>query len=113
MYDHWRKVADRILKELWKHKDAWIFYEPVDPIKFNIPDYYNIIREPMDLGTLKSNLKQGIYNSPEQFEADMLKIFDNCILYNGQAAGVSVMCLQVKEEYEKLARKFQLGFHFA
>jgi hypothetical protein len=112
MYDHWRKVADRIIKELWKHKDAWIFFEPVDPIKFNIPDYYNIILEPMDLGTLKSNLKQGLYEKPEQFHADMLKIFSNCILYNGQTAGVSLMCNQVKEEYEKLARKFQLSFHF-
>lgn len=112
MYDHWRKAADRIIKELWKHKDAWIFYEPVDPIKFAIPDYFNIIREPMDLGTLKSNLKKGDYEKPEQFHADMLKIFSNCILYNGQTSGVSLMCNQVKEEYEKLAKKFQLSFHF-
>jgi Bromodomain len=92
MYDHWRKAADRILKELWKLKEAWIFYEPVDIIKCNTPDYYSIIREPMDLGTIKSNLKKGLYDKPEQFEADMLKIFSNCFFYNGETSGVSLMC---------------------
>jgi len=99
------------MKELWKHKDAWIFYEPVDPIKFNIPDYYNIIKEPMDLGTLKNRLKQGLYSKPEEFEADMLRIFSNCILYNGETAGVSLMCLQVKQEFQRLAAKYQLRFY--
>lgn len=112
IYDHWRKAADRIVKEIWKHKDAWIFYEPVDPAKFAIPDYYNIIKEPMDLGTLKSNLRQGVYEDPESFEQDMLKIFSNCILYNGDTSNVSLMCKQVQSEYERLARKFQLKFYF-
>lgn len=94
------------MKELWKHKDSWIFYEPVDPIKFNIPDYYNIIKDPMDLGTLKGKLKSGIYKKAEEFEGDMLRIFSNCILYNGENSGVSVMCKQVKEEYLRLVRKF-------
>jgi hypothetical protein len=38
---------------LSKHTYAWIFLEPVDPIKLNIPDYLDIIKKPMDFGTIK------------------------------------------------------------
>jgi hypothetical protein len=29
---------------------SWIFNSPVDPVELNLPDYYSIIRKPMDLG---------------------------------------------------------------
>lgn len=38
---------------LKQHKHGWIFAEPVDPIKLQIPDYHQIIKKPMDLGTVK------------------------------------------------------------
>lgn len=53
IYDCWDKAAKRLLNSLWKHQHAWIFHEPVDPIKLNIPDYKDIVKQPMDLGTVK------------------------------------------------------------
>jgi hypothetical protein len=44
IYDAWDKAAKRLLNTLWKHQHAWIFHEPVDPIKLNIPDYLDIIK---------------------------------------------------------------------
>ena len=44
IYDCWEKVAKRIINGLWKHTNAWIFYEPVDPEKLGIPDYLDIIK---------------------------------------------------------------------
>lgn len=44
------------MNTLWKHNSAFIFHEPVDPEKLNIPDYFDIIRNPMDLGTVKNKL---------------------------------------------------------
>ena len=32
------------------------FYEPVDPVALGIPDYLDIIKCPMDLGTIKVGL---------------------------------------------------------
>ena len=33
IYDCWDKAAKRLINTLWKHKSAYIFYEPVDPVK--------------------------------------------------------------------------------
>jgi len=41
------------LQALKNHKHGWVFNEPVDPIKLGIPDYFQIIKHPMDLGTVK------------------------------------------------------------
>ncbi len=45
--------------------DAVIFDRPVDPKL--VPDYRKIVKEPMDLGTIKSNLQRRLYNSPADF----------------------------------------------
>lgn len=42
-----------MVRELLKHEDAWPFAKPVDPVALNIPDYFDIIKHPMDLGTIK------------------------------------------------------------
>jgi hypothetical protein len=44
IYDCWDKAAKRMINTLWKHNQAWIFHEPVDPKKLNIPDYFDIIK---------------------------------------------------------------------
>ena len=41
---------------LKNHKHGWVFAEPVDPIKLGIPDYFQIIKKPMDLSTVKVRL---------------------------------------------------------
>ena len=47
-----------------------------------IPDYPNIIKNPMDLSTLKKNLLKGKYSELEQFVADLSLIWENCRTYN-------------------------------
>jgi hypothetical protein len=52
------------LKKLMTHRFGWVFNEPVDPIKLNIPDYFKIITKPMDLGTIRSRLDKEWYSTP-------------------------------------------------
>lgn len=44
--------------------------------------YFDVIKHPMDLGTMESNLVQGQYRTMESFEADMRLIFKNCRTFN-------------------------------
>ena len=46
-----------MIQVLCQGPDAWIFKEPVDEAKLNINDYYQVIKEPMDFGTMKDKLK--------------------------------------------------------
>jgi len=45
--------ALRLVKMLRQHKNAWPFNEPVDPVALNIPDYFQVVTHPMDLGTIE------------------------------------------------------------
>uniref|UniRef100_A0A3Q3GGT5 Bromodomain PHD finger transcription factor n=1 Tax=Labrus bergylta TaxID=56723 RepID=A0A3Q3GGT5_9LABR len=70
----------RILRSLQTHKMAWPFLEPVDP--HDAPDYYRVIKEPMDFSTMETRLQKRHYHKLTEFVADVTKIFDNCRYYN-------------------------------
>jgi len=65
-----------------QHKHANIFMRPVDPVALNIPDYFDIVKNPMDLMTVHKRISSGLYDSPSLFEGDMLLIWKNAMLYN-------------------------------
>ncbi|XP_054762384.2 nucleosome-remodeling factor subunit BPTF-like [Lytechinus pictus] len=75
-YDHLKKM----LRQLQSHKMAWPFLEPVSEL--DAPDYYDVIKEPMDLSTVEDRLKNKHYVKLSDFAADIGKIFDNCRFYN-------------------------------
>ncbi len=50
--------------------------------KREAPDYYNIIKYPMDLGTVMKKLKALQYKSKKEFVEDLQIIWQNCLTYN-------------------------------
>lgn len=71
IFDHWEKAALKLMASLQRHQYAWIFAEPVDEVALNIPDYYTIVKNPMDFGTIKTKLKECRYTNVGEFMADM------------------------------------------
>jgi len=51
--ESWEKVAKKIVQTLWKMRGAYHFHTPVDPVRLNCLDYLDVIKNPMDLGTVK------------------------------------------------------------
>ena len=47
-----------------------------------IPDYFDIITDPMDLSTVKRKLMQKTYTTVEEFLSDMSLMINNCRKYN-------------------------------
>ncbi|KAL1494312.1 hypothetical protein ABEB36_009929 [Hypothenemus hampei] len=70
----------KLIKQIQAHKSAWPFMEPVDPTE--APDYYKVIKEPMDLQMIESKINDQGYTKLSEFIGDMTKIFDNCRYYN-------------------------------
>ncbi|KAE8881411.1 Chromatin structure-remodeling complex subunit [Phytophthora fragariae] len=52
------------------------------PSAADYPDYYGIVKHPMDLVTIKMRLDKYYYESHEQFEADFNLMISNAQLYN-------------------------------
>lgn len=76
------KQCGNLLKSLMTHEHGWVFNKPVDPVELNIPDYFTVIKHPMDLGTIKKKLTSGQYSSPLDFLADVRLTFSNAMTYN-------------------------------
>lgn len=80
----------------WKAKGGFYFHEPVDPAKFGIDDYFEIITEPMDFGTVKKKLTHNVYGNIAEFIRDMNLVFDNCVKYNGSENIVAKHAIEIK-----------------
>ncbi|XP_070141359.1 nucleosome-remodeling factor subunit NURF301 isoform X2 [Drosophila kikkawai] len=85
-----------LIKQIQVHKSAWPFMEPVDPEE--APDYYKVIKEPMDLKKMESKLDANAYTKLAEFIGDMTKIFDNCRYYNPKESSF-YKCAEALESY--------------
>lgn len=72
----------QILSKLMRRKGCSWFNSPVDVKGMNLADYNYIVKQPMDLGTVKSNLNKGMYQTPLEFAAGVRLTFTNALLYN-------------------------------
>ena len=80
----WVEAALSLLRRAQKHSRGWYFNEPVDPVAMSIPDYFDIIKEPMDFGTIAKKIKNEEYTCLEDFAGDMRLIFNNAFTYNAE-----------------------------
>lgn len=69
-----------LLDEITKHSCSWPFNRPVS-VK-EVPDYYEVVKNPMDFAKIKSKLNMGSYTSNSMMMKDVEQIFFNCDLYN-------------------------------
>ena len=103
----------KILLSIIKLDEAYEFLEPVDFIKYNIPDYPKIIKYPRDLGSVKLKLDKNGYETVQDFLNDVQLIWDNCHTYNpplNQITKYAQFCeKKFKKEFEKVF-KFNIDF---
>ena len=95
----------KIISTIKKLKEAYEFLEPVDYVKYNIPDYLDIIKYPKDLSMVQFNLENDHYKTIQAFLNDVQLIWDNCYTYNPPKNYIS-KCAQIcekkfKKEFEK------------
>ncbi len=111
VFESWDKAARRLLNTLWKMNQAYIFHEPVDPVKLEIHDYHDIVKQPMDFGTVKQNLSSNKYDNLQQFLDDIKLTIRNCFLYNGENSQVWRMCKHVQDEFLKQYEQLNMNFY--
>uniref|UniRef100_A0A665T4E8 histone acetyltransferase n=1 Tax=Echeneis naucrates TaxID=173247 RepID=A0A665T4E8_ECHNA len=92
-------MLKNLLAQIKTHPDAWPFMEPVK--KSEAPDYYEIIRFPIDLKTMTERLKNRYYVTKKLFIADLQRIITNCREYNPPDS-----------EYCKCANTLEKFFYF-
>ncbi|CAD8144945.1 unnamed protein product [Paramecium octaurelia] len=105
----WEKLAKKLIAQIWKSKGAYFFHKPVDQKEYHISDYFEIVKRPMDFGTIKNKLNVNAYKSCREFHTDMLLVFDNCALYNGTQSAIGQIGVNIRNEYLSLKDQFGLS----
>ncbi|KAF0992521.1 hypothetical protein HZS_5209, partial [Henneguya salminicola] len=98
-------IFEDIVNKLKELPDSWPFLQPVCPKK--VPDYLNIVINPIDLQTIKDKSKNCQYNHRDKFIDDLKLIHSNSILYNGLENSISTSAQSVFQESLKLIEERQ------
>ncbi|CAL1546882.1 unnamed protein product [Lymnaea stagnalis] len=100
------RTAEELINELIKHEDAWPFLKPVD--KKLVPDYYNVIKRPMDFGTIRNKIHAFTYQKPSEMLDDVRLIFNNCIEYNNRTSPEYKAYFRLCKYFDKRVKELSL-----
>lgn len=75
-------ILEDIVSELRSLAGVEQLLQPVN--RKLVPDYYDVIEEPMDLQQLRASVRAHEYRTRELFLKHVKLILDNAIKYNGQ-----------------------------
>ncbi|KAL3320835.1 Transcription initiation factor TFIID subunit 1 [Cichlidogyrus casuarinus] len=103
-------VFEGIFKEFTQIPGHKVFNQPVKERDY--PNYYAIVKKPMDLSKVRSKLHDNVYMTREEFLADIRLIYSNSVEFNGRYTALTEsaqkMCALVIENFaereEKLMR---------
>lgn len=83
--------ARKVLQAIMRHRHSkTLFNQPVDPEKLGLPDYFAIVKQPQDFGSILTRLhgslekrsKPSSYRTADEVYQDVLLVFNNCKTYN-------------------------------
>lgn len=87
------------LEKLYRQDESLPFRQPVDPQSLGIPEYFEIVKRPMDLSTIKGKLLKALYSDPWEYVDDVWLMFDNAWLYNRKSSRVYRYCTKVRTNF--------------
>ncbi|KAM8805355.1 bromodomain testis-specific protein [Eudromia elegans] len=94
-----------VMKAMWRHNFSWPFHLPVDAAALNLPDYYSIIKKPMDLSTIKKRLEHNYYMKAAECIEDFRTMFLNCYIYNKPGDDIVFMAQELEKVFlQKIAQ---------
>ncbi|XP_077196445.1 transcription intermediary factor 1-alpha-like isoform X2 [Paroedura picta] len=98
-----QRKCERLLLYLYCHEMSLAFQEPVPT---TVPDYYKIIKKPMDLSTIKYRLQvhHPLYSKADDVVADIRLIFQNCAEYNEPDSEVANAGMKLEAYFEELLK---------
>ncbi|KAF9484626.1 hypothetical protein BDN70DRAFT_872410 [Pholiota conissans] len=75
-----KEVLSKLIVQIKKKDDYAFFLHPVDVA--NVPGYSDVVKHPMDLGTMTEKVARGKYRSLEDFASDLKLVTNNAKLFN-------------------------------
>lgn len=80
-----------------QHRNGTIFHNPIKPSE--APDYYDIVKRPMDLKTIKARVRDGQTNTSDEYIRDIYLMFANSLMYNRPSSDIFAMAEEVSRSF--------------
>jgi histone acetyltransferase len=93
----------QLLSALQNSSASWPFLQPVNGDE--VHDYYDVIKEPMDLSTMESKLEKDQYENVDDFVKDVLLLVRNCKRYNAETTPYAKAANKLEKEMWKKIRE--------
>lgn len=118
----------RLVKEMLRLKDGYAFSRPIEQLWSvdHLPGYFDMIKRPMDLGTIRERLEGGYYMSTsgkevvdestfdvEAFKTDSRLVFQNARTYNRPGDLYFSAATRLLEKFESRMAKMPSAEDFA
>ena len=94
-------LFSKFLNAIWREAESVPFHYPVNFKELGLLDYPIVIKNPMDLSTMRKNIKNNKYVSIKSFIEDLNLIWSNCKQYNLENSEIYGQA----ERMEKLSKK--------
>jgi hypothetical protein len=101
-----------VRQTLYMQANSAPFNTPVDTTLKGLEDYPDIIKRPMDLGTIKKRIDSGGYEGSsgyDNFAEDVRLVWENAVLYNGEESEVGRAALALSDIFEQDYERFVVG----
>jgi len=98
-------ISTNITRSLQLHPRSFPFLKPVDPVLLNIPDYFTVIKHPMDLSTIMKKIKENKYKGINEYISDVELMFNNCFIYNPPTNPVHIAGKILKDYFIEQLRR--------
>lgn len=98
-------IGNHILAKLISNPVSLAFRYPVDPYEDGVFDYFEHIKSPMDLQTIRLRLERGKYEQKEQFYNDIELIILNSRVYHKNNPQFLHLTRKFENLYKKLRRE--------
>lgn len=102
--DYQRQRCISILDDLQSYSISKMFAQPVDPVRDNVPNYFDIVKKPMDLGTVREKLMNNQYNSVAEWKEDMDLIWKNSLQVNPKGTILGIITTDMQLKYQSLVK---------
>jgi hypothetical protein len=95
-----------IMNKLCNRAISRMFAAPVDPMRDDCPDYFDVVAQPMDLSTVRLKLITGQYASVSEWKSDVQLIWSNSNQYNGKSSILGLITKDLSDYFHKLTVAF-------
>ncbi|GJJ69264.1 bromodomain-containing protein 8 [Entomortierella parvispora] len=107
----WKKILMMIWTDIANHRFGAVFMQPIK--EHDAPGYYHMIKRPMDLKSIKERIRDGLIGNADEFHRDVLLMFMNALMYNGEDTEVYQMAQAMMSEVEFIIKNFKSSQSFA